>query len=104
MSSVPGIRSDFFVIPISIVHLCIERQRPNKSSLKILFSRRRVAARPNLLLKIQRICHPDRSLSECNESKGKWRDLLFLRLASEQMPEMCRDAPQTRYPRNECPL
>src|SRR5882757_5754680 len=41
MSSVPAIRSDLLVMPLSIVHLCIERQRPQKSSLNI-FSRRRL--------------------------------------------------------------
>src|SRR5216683_8352761 len=43
------------------------------------------------------MCHPDRSAA-------KWRDLLFLRLASEQNAQTYRDAPQTLYPRNECPL
>src|SRR5258705_519314 len=77
MSSVPGIRSDFFVMPLSIVELCIERQRPAKSSLRNFRIPATPAASPNIVL------YP-RVLSLKFAIEIRHRDLLSLRLAWEQ--------------------
>src|SRR3981081_313919 len=103
MSSVPGIRSDFFVMPLSIAHLCIERQRPKKSSLKILLSCQSAADSLVLYPSVLSLKFATKNVSS-RPKRSEVEGSAFSSVCVGTNAETYHDAPQTRYPRNECLL